>query len=588
MRWKAIIAVAVITLLISACNILFLDSTLKSAVVSLGQTVMGAKIEIDSLDTKFSDCSVTLKNVRVADKANPMTNLFEFEEAVFDARFLPLFEKKVVIDRATVKGIKMGTPRTTSGALPEAQQGSDQSATTNQQLPTKALFSLDKFTNLQSSLDPKSLIKPEELSSIKTAENAKGQVDQISNEIQTRVGQLDVDGKINSIQTRIDEMNKIDEGNKLKTIKKKLDAGKSIKKDTEGLKSEINSARDFANQKMDSANKLVDDVSNMKEQDWKSIESKLQLPQFDSGSAAQMLFGPDIMKKYEMVIGFVKSSRSSVPSSETKPPKPKRGNGRIVEFPNKEQLPAFLLLTAGLSGELGSQPARGFSGTIEGLNSNPPIYGKPTTMLIESNEGDLKFMLKVVLDYVREQKETININSEGFPMQNLAFGNPDSLGLLIKSGKGKLVGSAELAGENVNGEFQLDGENLAVEPQLKDSDSSEAGKRLRESLMASLSNIKTLTVKIKISGKMGSPDLKIESTIDSVIADALKGAFSGEIEKQKAALRQQFDGLVDGKTNELRSQIGGSKEGHLSAIDGKNKQVDSLVDRVEKELSKLK
>lgn len=106
--------------------------------------------------------------------------------------------------------------------------------------------------------------------------------------------------------------------------------------------------------------------------------------------------------------------------------------------------------------------------------------------------------------------------------------------------------------------------------------------------MASLSNIKTLTVKIKISGKMGSPDLKIESTIDSVIADALKGAFSGEIEKQKAALRQQFDGLVDGKTNELRSQIGGSKEGHLSAIDGKNKQVDSLVDRVEKELSKLK
>ena len=61
--------------------------------------------------------SLRLSGLEVADKSEPMKNLFQFDDAVFDTKALPLLEKRVVIDQASLTGLKFGTPRTTSGAL---------------------------------------------------------------------------------------------------------------------------------------------------------------------------------------------------------------------------------------------------------------------------------------------------------------------------------------------------------------------------------------------------------------------------------------------------------------------------------------
>ena len=118
MRWKYFIPAAVITALIIIFNIVFLDMLLKTALVSTGEAIFKAKVEVGSLKTKFSNLSVKITDLRIADKSDPWKNAFEVGGINFALRPAPLLSKKFIIENMSVEGVKWGTKRETSGALP--------------------------------------------------------------------------------------------------------------------------------------------------------------------------------------------------------------------------------------------------------------------------------------------------------------------------------------------------------------------------------------------------------------------------------------------------------------------------------------
>lgn len=103
---------------IIACVFIFTDLILKIGLKSTCQKIFNAKTEIGYAHLDYLDSSLTLKNFVVANKDEPMTNLFEFESIVLDIDINRLLEKSVVIDEIEAAGFKTGTERKTSGALP--------------------------------------------------------------------------------------------------------------------------------------------------------------------------------------------------------------------------------------------------------------------------------------------------------------------------------------------------------------------------------------------------------------------------------------------------------------------------------------
>ena len=118
MRWKYFVPTVVITVLIVFFSIFFLDNVLKSAVITGGEMAFGAKVEVLSLKTTFKNLSIDIKGLKAANKDSVFTNLFEIDDIRFAVRPVPLLSMKLIVNEMSVEGVKWGTKRETSGALP--------------------------------------------------------------------------------------------------------------------------------------------------------------------------------------------------------------------------------------------------------------------------------------------------------------------------------------------------------------------------------------------------------------------------------------------------------------------------------------
>lgn len=117
-RWKALIPLVVLLVVVIGGTILFLDPAVRRGIEAGGTAAVGAKVDLAKAHVGVLDGHVTLSGLAVTDPSKPMTNLFEAEAIVFDVGILPALEGKVVVDTVAARGIRFGTPRKTSGAIP--------------------------------------------------------------------------------------------------------------------------------------------------------------------------------------------------------------------------------------------------------------------------------------------------------------------------------------------------------------------------------------------------------------------------------------------------------------------------------------
>lgn len=120
MRWVRkgnLIAGLVAAVLLSVFLAIFKDPMLKWGFKKAARAAAGAKVDIGSVETSLLHGRLVLSRVAVADKSEPMKNLFSLEEASF--RFSPwtALRAKIVMPEATISGLRFGTARKKSGAV---------------------------------------------------------------------------------------------------------------------------------------------------------------------------------------------------------------------------------------------------------------------------------------------------------------------------------------------------------------------------------------------------------------------------------------------------------------------------------------
>jgi uncharacterized protein (TIGR03545 family) len=579
-RWERVGPVLGTAVLLAILIVIFLDPVLKWAIVKAGQSVFGARVNIASVKTKLLKGRITVNGLQVADKSSPMKNLFQWDQAAFDFQPGPLIEKKVVIEEASINGLKFGVPRKTSGALTfsEKQPGFVSKAVGRLSSQVETL-SLKKFSETKEKYNPQTALDPKHFKTTAAAEKAKTQLTRAPGDIQKQIDQLNAQARAADLQQRVQALNQGDSS--AAGVARKLSEAKKLETDLQTFRTDLSNTQRSVMGQIESAQNQVEAVKSAREEDWKAVKTKLALPTLDKDAMARAIFGPAMVKWSERLLDGVHLARQQMPPKPKSPPSPPRGRARIIEFPRLHDDPRFLLMKAQVAGEIGLDKPFGFTGTVTGITTNPPLYGKPATIELAGTQGGRSFMLKGLLDHTHDiPVEALEGVYNGFSLSAMQFGPPDGMALGMNQGTGRARMALKLRGDTLDGHAEIQGSDLAVQPKVDLKSDSPVAQRAQKNIMASLAAVKSMTVGVGLSGTLDSPRLDIDSNIGAIVSDALKSALGAEVAEQEKALRAQFDQLTAAKVQDLQGQVDQLKEKALPQLASQNKMIDDLMNQI--------
>jgi len=119
MRWKAVIPISVILAGIFVFFVFFGNKAAKGMIEGIGSGIVGAKVEVGKLRLSLFSLSLELRELQVASPSDAWKNMFQAGRIAFSLNPRALLSKKFVIREMSVADMASGTPRKTSGKLPE-------------------------------------------------------------------------------------------------------------------------------------------------------------------------------------------------------------------------------------------------------------------------------------------------------------------------------------------------------------------------------------------------------------------------------------------------------------------------------------
>ena len=381
---------------IIACVFIFTDLVLKIGLKTTCQKVFNAKTEIGYVHLDYMDSSLTLKNFVVANKDEPMKNLFEFESIVLDIDINRLLEKSIVIDEIEAAGFKTGTERKTSGALPlkvKMEKEKDEAPKEPLLKPEYVEGAKNKVTG--------------ELQALFEKFNPETIIDSVYNSLQTPIVSKNISTEMEILipywQSKPEEISKevsdyIKKANTISTldfsnikdisqIQKNIDTITSIIKDGENLTTSFKSTYSKLDTDFKSVKNLTTDLEKAIQSDTKlasNITSSIK--NFTPKSGMRILSNTieeflnnllgNLYPSIKEVLASIDEIKAKLPekSKEEKPEEKKIERLKGTNFTwGRPEMPQFYVGVAHASGS-------GFDVSANNISNNPKIILEPMTL----------------------------------------------------------------------------------------------------------------------------------------------------------------------------------------------------------------
>ncbi len=124
-RMIPLIALLVLIFGSVATVIAFKNVIVQKGLISICEAIFQAKTDVESVDVKILDASITINNLQVGNKNRVMKNLFEVGKIQLDFNLVQALRKKFVAENLEASGIKWNTDRTYSCELPQKEPKED-------------------------------------------------------------------------------------------------------------------------------------------------------------------------------------------------------------------------------------------------------------------------------------------------------------------------------------------------------------------------------------------------------------------------------------------------------------------------------
>jgi len=518
------------------------DPLLKRGMAKALSSALGAKVDIGGVRTHIFPPSLQLKDFAAADSA---------------------------VSAAQLDGLRWGTPRKRSGALPKvppsaAAQKLKGWAQSHAKMPG---FEGGKLAGLKDvKLDAKSL------ASSKLAEELeakwKNKLDALETTVSTAAAAADLK-ELERLFNQAKGSGSIPD--KLKSAKELLDRVQSLRQKTSSLRKELDSGLAGMRGELEILRKAKDG-------DLKGLAGELGLPSFDQESLTAYLLGPKAADAVTRVIHLVRTSRKAMSPAKKAPLQAARGV--TVPFPKERSWPAYWLKDMRLSGTAELGGGLDFSGTARDFSTEPALVGKPAILSLSGEQGRRSFVLEAALDHTSETpKESLRLTLKSMPMQAFSVGDPASFALQVTPGNAVVSADISVKGEAISGRITLREEGISLSPSSAGGDPL-----LNKALSSAFSGISDIELDIVLAGTLDDPELKLNSNFGRAAADGLKKAVGAEVQGKLKALQDQVDAALQGKTAGLDNLLktrGGGLQQRLGLNDQK---LQELQDKIGREL----
>ena len=562
MRWSYIAPRLTLLLLLWAFFFFAFDPLLKWGLIKGIEKGAKAKAGIVSLKTSFLHPSLKISGLSIADSGKEYRNLVEFSELSFYAEGAPLLEKKLIVENASLKGLKFGTPRKTSGRLAFVKE--EPSPLVDAMAAESKNFALDRASEAKADLSADYKVDPAGLESVRLAKKLEESYQKDYAAISESMDPKKYQDRLDALNARYE--NAKNEKNFTRQAKDYAEIGKEVNKLTADFKKD----KEQAEASLARAKEGFKALEAARKKDLADVMAKMKLPSLDAQSISRMLAGPLIAEKTAQAMKWMTLARKYMPAGTKGVLKNEAPRGREVHFPKERSYPALLVRKLSLTGELGLEAPLEYSGTVEGLTPQPRVYGKPATAVVTGSEGARRLRFKLSVDATGKEVNTdTEFSCEGMPVKQLRLGSPASFLVDITGGTGAFTAVLKTAGEEIRGKASARLSGASFKPNAEKVKAAP----LRSAIESSFAGLSSAVIGTDISGTVRDPKLAINTDLANALSKAFSGAMGAEVNKAREAAQKKVNEALKPYADRL-DNLAAAKQTELN---GKLKDAESKV-----------
>lgn len=539
-RWirvQGLAAFFVVVALLTLAGWFLSGPALKRGIEAAGTAVVGARVEVARASLGLSPLGLSVTGLEVTNPSRPMENALQVRRIVLALEPQALLRRKVVVREMAAEGMEFGTPRATSGALPDRPR-----AETADKGEGEGAFSLPPMK-----VPPVAeILAQEKLVSVERVEALKRDAQEAEARIRERAASLPDRARAEAYQKRLE---KLLSGSGLDParVREAKELREEIRLEGEkisGLGREVTaSVADLRTRLNGASGWVTEDVARLKE--------KYALTPGGLANITRALFGDAAGGWADRGVQALRllSYIPSRPGKGSEPQRPPRGKGVDVPLREDNPTPDLWVKRAALSLRV---PSGFISGQALDFASEPWITGRPAQLTFEGRDlpGGASLEAAGTIDRTvpGAPRDDLRLSLSGWKVQDFVLSG-GSLPVTLNQGQGTLSGSVVLAGEAVDGAFTV---NLSAVRLQAGGDSDTP---LARSMRSTLGEVRELKVEVRVDGTLDDYGVRLSSDLDRILREAVGRAAREESDRLEAALKNSIDGKVEPLKAQARDSL---------------------------------
>ncbi len=543
-RWQGLGAFILACFILAIVWFVVADWVVEKSIEVAGSHVVGAKVEVADADVTMFPAGVAVFGLSVTDPQQPMRNSLEIKRLHAAVVLAPLLKRKIIIDDLQIQGLRLNTPRKTSGALKRKTAHKDQTKTTPAWLDDLCGIGSLPQMRLPSAEE---ILGREPLQSLQMARELRAKVATTQTNWQQRLKELPDQQRLAAYQSRIDKLKK-SKGD-LGALLGSADKVRSLIEDVQKDLKQIEKAKKTFGFELDNLQKASTKLAAAPDAEVKRLLNKYTLNAAGVANLSRLLFGKQVcgwwQKGYAWYVRLA-PYLNRVPTVPGAPEqtRPLRSKGVDVHFKERNPIPDFLIRQLHVDAQL---DVGEFSGQMANITSQPQVLGAPLTykFLGRRMRKMSAFNLNGFMNLVQPQapRHSVKLQIDQYALTHLLLGDPEHLPLDITQAMANIHFDLNLTGKRLDAllKAQLD----QVQMQIQQAATSTLASALADALSA------TRHFNFTAAFKGVAPE--IEARLKSDLDKTLQKAVSRVVQKSSDQLAAQIRKGIGSKTTDAIS-----------------------------------
>jgi uncharacterized protein (TIGR03545 family) len=587
-RWKAIGPLLLLLLLIGILVVLFAEPVARDTTEEVSTELLGTQVDVGRLDLLPRQASVDLGALQVADPFEPRRNLVEADRIVLKLNPEALAEKKLVVERFALQGMRFGTTRKTparpvkgNGFAPQALRAV---RAWGQQfnVPILQLTPIDTIKQLA--------LNPAQLGTVKAAQGLLARTDSTRQALEQGFKSIDIGGTVDSARALADRLSKTEpRALGLDGTRQAIQSVQQSLKQLDASRKQVDGLRRNVTQGVQLLGTGVTNLDEARQRDYAFARSLLKLPTFAAPDIGNAFFGKVSIDRFQQALYWAELAQHYMPPGllprEDAGPKRLRASGTTVRFPKERSWPSFLVQLGQVDFKITDGLLKGaYAATVQGVTSEPALYGKP--MLVSARRdapGSVIAGLDVgaMVDHrTASVRDSLSARLRGVKLPSFAI---PGLPFRIAPGTGAANLTFALRGDRLLGRWSIGSDQVSW------ALDSAGGLRsdLEQVVWRVVSGLKQLDVKAQVSGTVKAPKLSVRSNLDDAIAQRLKAVVGEEVAKAEALARAKVDSIVADKVEPVKQRVAAVQADATKRVADEQGRLDKVEADLQAQLKRL-